>query len=83
MLTVKEEAVAAISKLPETVDINGIMEELEQYFRQKKPGVPEQKSHKFETKPLSFLEAAKDYIGCVEGPEDLSTNTAYFQGFGL
>jgi hypothetical protein len=30
----------------------------------------------------SFLEAAGDLIGCLEGPGDLSTNPKYFEGFG-
>ncbi|MGF1576751.1 MAG: DUF2281 domain-containing protein [Cyanophyceae cyanobacterium] len=30
----------------------------------------------------SFLEAAQDWIGCVEAPEDLSTNPAHMEGFG-
>ena len=32
--------------------------------------------------PVSFLEAAGDLIGCVEGPGDLSTNPKYMEGFG-
>jgi hypothetical protein len=31
---------------------------------------------------ISFLEAARDIIGSVEGPGDLSTNKAYMEGFG-
>lgn len=31
---------------------------------------------------ISALEAAGDLVGCVEGPEDLSTNPEYMQGFG-
>jgi hypothetical protein len=31
----------------------------------------------------SFAEVAQKYIGCVEGgPEDLSTNPKYMEGFG-
>lgn len=30
----------------------------------------------------SALEAAGDLVGCVEGPEDLSTNKKYMEGFG-
>ena len=33
-------------------------------------------------RPLTFLEAAGDLIGCVEGPSDLSTNPKYMEGFG-
>jgi hypothetical protein len=32
--------------------------------------------------PLSFLAAADELIGCLEGPGDLSTNPQYFEGFG-
>ena len=32
---------------------------------------------------VSFLEAAKKYVGCLEGgPPDLSTNKRYMEGFG-
>lgn len=31
---------------------------------------------------ISALSAAGDLVGCVEGPEDLSTNPEYMQGFG-
>jgi hypothetical protein len=32
---------------------------------------------------VSFIDAAKKYIGCVEGPGDLSSNRDYMQGYGL
>jgi hypothetical protein len=32
--------------------------------------------------PLSFLAAADELIGRLEGPGDLSTNPQYFEGFG-
>ena len=31
---------------------------------------------------INMLEAAKDFVGSVEGPRDLSTNKAYFDNFG-
>ena len=32
---------------------------------------------------VSFVEAARKYIGCLDGgPEDLSTNKAYLEDFG-
>jgi Arc/MetJ-type ribon-helix-helix transcriptional regulator len=30
----------------------------------------------------SLLEAVQPWIGCVEGPGDLSTNPKYMEGFG-
>ncbi len=35
-----------------------------------------------ENSELSFLEAAREFIGCVEGPGDLSTNPKYMEGYG-
>jgi hypothetical protein len=32
--------------------------------------------------PVSFLTAAQKWIGCVEGPGDLSTNKKYMDGYG-
>ncbi len=32
--------------------------------------------------PGSALEAAGPWVGCVEGPGDLSTNPKYMEGFG-
>jgi hypothetical protein len=31
---------------------------------------------------ISAFDAAGDLIGCVEGPDDLSTNKEYMKGFG-
>jgi hypothetical protein len=33
-------------------------------------------------KPGSFLEAAGDLVGAVDGPEDLATNPRYMKGYG-
>ncbi|MBG1271498.1 DUF2281 domain-containing protein [Nostoc sp. WHI] len=46
-----------------------------------------QKQEKIEDKAgekqVSFLEAAKEFIGCVDGgPGDLATNKKYLEGFG-
>lgn len=32
--------------------------------------------------PVSVLTFAQPYIGCVEGPGDLSTNKKYMDGYG-
>lgn len=31
----------------------------------------------------TFLEAAGDAVGCVDGPADLSTNPIHLEGYGL
>jgi Arc/MetJ-type ribon-helix-helix transcriptional regulator len=33
-------------------------------------------------RPISALELAGEWVGCAEGPGDLSTNTKYMEGFG-
>jgi hypothetical protein len=35
-----------------------------------------------EAQPGSFLEAARDFVGSVEGPGDLSTNPEYMKDYG-
>jgi hypothetical protein len=37
-----------------------------------------------ETSPgqISFVQAAQQYLGCAEGPEDLSTNPRHMEGYG-
>lgn len=36
-----------------------------------------------EAQEISFSEAARDYVGCLEGGSpDLSTNKAHMEGFG-
>jgi hypothetical protein len=31
---------------------------------------------------MSVLDVSRDWVGCVEGPSDLSTNPKYMEGFG-
>jgi hypothetical protein len=33
-------------------------------------------------RPISALELAGDWVGCCEGPGDLSTNPKYMEGYG-
>jgi hypothetical protein len=75
METLKQSAITAISQLPETATINDI----QAILKQLKPG---RNAMKMEKEPISFLEAAKDFVGSLEGPEDLSTNKDYMKGYG-
>ncbi len=77
METLKQSAITAISQLPETANINDIIIVLYQ-IRQEKEAI-----NQAEDKPVSCYDLAKDYIGCIEGPADLSTNKTYMEGFGL
>jgi len=78
METLKQSAITAISQLPDTANIDDIVVVLYQIRRREKEAV-----NQTEAKPVSCYDLAKDYIGCIEGPEDLSTNKAYMAGFGL
>lgn len=68
---------ALLRRLERTASARGqsksevIRSALEQYLNGE-PAVP----------PGSALEAAQPWIGCVEGPGDLSTNPKYLEGFG-
>lgn len=39
-------------------------------------------SHQEQQPGVSALTLAQKYIGCVEGPSDLSTNKKYMDGYG-
>ncbi len=77
MKTLKQAAITAISQLPNTANIDDIIVVLYQIKPEK------QTINKIEANPVSCYDLAKNYIGCIEGPEDLSTNKAYMEGFGL
>ncbi|MEH2191696.1 MAG: DUF2281 domain-containing protein [Nostoc sp.] len=50
-----------------------------QYQEKKKQDL----EHKEGKEPISAYEAAKEYIGCIDGgPGDLATNKKYLEGFG-
>jgi hypothetical protein len=72
METLKQAAITAISQLPDMATFNDIQAILE----------PLKSNTPVEEEPISFLEAAKDFIGSLEGPEDLSTNKDYMKEYG-
>jgi hypothetical protein len=52
-------------------------------FLQFKAQKQETLQDKEKEKQVSFLEAAKEYIGCVDGgPGDLATNKKHLEGYG-
>ncbi len=79
METLRQSAITAISQLPETANIDDIIVVLCK-MKSEKPVLNQTAT---ETQAVSCYDLAKDYIGCIEGPEDLSTNKAYMEGFGL
>jgi hypothetical protein len=77
METLRQTAITAISQLPDTANINDIIVILYQIRREKEA------VNQTEDKSVSCYDLMKDYIGCVkDAPKDLSTNKAYFEGFG-
>jgi hypothetical protein len=76
MEMLKQEVATAILKLPNTANIDDIQSALDKIRHSIDTAATE-------TQAISCYDLAKDYIGCMEGPEDLSTNKAYFKGFGL
>lgn len=82
MATLKQEAVSIILTLPETVNLDEIIEALKNLKYQ--TTTVESPSKKPTKMPVSFLDAAKDYVGCLKDyPPDLSTNKRYLEGYGL
>jgi hypothetical protein len=75
METLKQSVITAISQLPETATFNDIQAILEQLKQSRN-------AMKVAKQPISFLEAARDFIGCLEGPEDLSINPDYMKEYG-
>ncbi|MEH2379846.1 MAG: hypothetical protein V7K27_13330 [Nostoc sp.] len=54
-----------------------------QFLQFKEMQKEEKIEDKEEEKQVSFLEAAKEFIGCIDGgPGDLATNKKYLEGFG-
>jgi hypothetical protein len=78
METVKQMVANAILGLPDTAnfsDIQAVLETLQQEFETVAENEP--------MAGMSAYDLAKDLLGCIDGPPDLSTNKAYFEGFGL
>jgi hypothetical protein len=76
-------AIAKIKQLPteDQKEIIRFVEFIE--FKSRKAITNQDEIEIAEPKPISFAEAAKDLIGCLDGlPPDLSTNKAYMEGFG-
>ena len=72
-----ETAIAKIKQLPteDQKEIIRFVEFLE--FKSRKAITNQEEIEIAEPKPISFAEAAKDLIGCLDGlPPDLSTNKA-------
>jgi hypothetical protein len=81
METIKQLTVNALLGLPDTAnfaDIATVLETLRQQFARE----VESEARLPAREDVSAYELVKDYIGCIEGPPDLSTNKAYFEGFG-
>jgi len=81
METLKQSAIAAISQLPDTANINemqAVFKQLERQAMQRPNEITVE-----ETENISCYDLAKDLLGSGEGPEDLSTNKAYLRRLRL
>jgi hypothetical protein len=79
-MTTLEIAIAKIKKLP-TEQRNEVIRFIE--FLEFKVGKPSDNQEQADKKELSFAEAAKGFIGCLDSNlEDLSYNPKYMEGFG-
>jgi hypothetical protein len=81
-MTTLEIAIAKIKKLP-TEQRNEVIRFIE--FLEFKVGKPSDNQEQVEAdkKELSFAEAAKGFMGCLDSNlEDLSYNPKYMEGFG-
>ncbi len=75
MDTLKQTAVTALLNLPDFTDIDEMIAVLRRLqFNRELAELP--------TPLPSFLEVAKEYIGSLEGPADLSTNPTYMKDYG-
>lgn len=76
MKNLKQAVVKTLLQLPDTAnfkEIQAVLETFREEFGEQVENVA----------GVSAYELAKDLFGCVDGPPDLSTNKAYFEGFGL
>lgn len=80
METLKQQAINAISMLPDTANVNDIMAAF------KKIRLEAVAHNNGTEKPVSCLELAlaHNLVGCIkDAPEDLSINKVYMEGYGL
>ena len=79
MESLKQKVTNALNQLPNTAEIEDMIAVLNQ-IKLEKETLNRHETIESEMKPVSCYDLAKDYIGCIEGPEDLSTNKAYLKG---
>ncbi len=85
MNTLQQTAIATISKLPHTANINNIIAALYE-IRIKTENDKITKIQPTQVKAVSCLELARSHnlVGCIKNaPTDLSTNKGYMEGYGL
>jgi len=81
-MTTLEIAIVKIKKLPPE-QRNEVIEFIEFLEFKVSKSTDSQKHIKTEEKEISFAEAAKDFIGCLDSNlEDLSYSPKYMEGFG-
>jgi hypothetical protein len=80
MENVKQQVLSTILTLPDTSGFDDIMRTI----RQLQARFVIQASGSLKKKPVSFLDAANNYLGRLkDSPPDLSTNAQHMEGYGL
>ena len=82
MQPIQQKVIAALQMLSSTEQQEVL--DFAEFLKSKQGRAANQQLNEQSAQPgTSFLEAARDYIGCLDGgPPDLSTNKAYLEGFG-
>ena len=82
MQPIQQQVMEILQTLP-SIKQQEVLDFAEFLKSKQKQATNQQPNQQPEQPGVSFLEAAKDYIGCLEGgAPDLSTNKAYMQGYG-
>ncbi len=81
MQPIQRQVIAALQMLSSTEQQEVL--DFAEFLKSKQERAANQQNEQSAQPGMSFLEAARDYIGCLDGgPPDLSTNKAYMEGFG-
>lgn len=77
-MSIKEVIIENLEKLPPDKQ-----QEVLDFIKVIQSNVPQPNTNKEEQKSISFLVAAQEFAGCVDGgPGDLATNKKHLEGLG-
>ena len=79
--TIKQQVLTKITSLPDNTSFEEIVNTL-RALRPKKHSKRHVMARPDNAAEKSCFDLMQPYIGCIEGPADLSTNKAYMEGYG-